>query len=401
MAGKQKALRIKREGVIRFFNIDQHISVIADLKHIFGHLGHQIDDWTLSGHAHVMGRERANVPLLNGDNWCGTVSNPDRLDEFYRTYKDEFAKYDGFVVTYPPVFARLWERWEKPIIIQLPIRFDYTLEVNAEARAEWCNWLCRKARDGQVILTANNKLDKHYCENYVDAEVRHIPSMCEYTEMAYAPHAEPRPFLYYAARKAQYLNPALFLHKNETLQHGYKWDALLEFAGIAHFPYQVSTMSIFEQYTANIPMLFPSEQFAAKLYNENLVAMKDMIESHREGRRYWDEGRLFILDQVSFHTIFNRPTNTVVRGRLDSVLGDPNNYLSMYTVDNWWLNFADFYDSEWMPHIQYFESFEDFNKRAPTLDFAGISTSMAAENVGRKQKVYAMWSEILNKMGAK
>ena len=34
---------------MKFFNIDLHVSVIADIRRIFNDLGHDVDDWTLSG----------------------------------------------------------------------------------------------------------------------------------------------------------------------------------------------------------------------------------------------------------------------------------------------------------------------------------------------------------------
>ena len=40
---------------MKFFNIDLHISVIADIKKIFTDLGHEVDDWSLSGHAWAFG----------------------------------------------------------------------------------------------------------------------------------------------------------------------------------------------------------------------------------------------------------------------------------------------------------------------------------------------------------
>ena len=379
---------------MKFFNIDQHISVIADIKHIFSSLGHTVEDKTLSGHAHIMGRNVDDIPELNGDKWCGTLGNQDKIDAFYAKYKDMLDKYDGFICTYPPLFAKLFERTGKPIIIQAPIRFDYTLENNAEAHKGWCEWLASGVDRGQIILCANNRLDQEYMEAYVGRPVTHLPSLCEYTGMQYDyKNIKFNLVLYYASRQIPYLLTSRFGRKYDMLQHGYPWEILLQFNGIVHFPYQISTMSIFEQYTANIPLFFPSKQFITKLYNENLVALKDMVECHRTGVRYWDENnRLFILDQVSFYEIFNREPKSV---RMPNLKIDPNNYFDMATV-KWWIDRADYYDEKWMPAITYFDGYEDLNKNIREFDYEKASKMMAQSNKMRKEAVYSKWTEIIN-----
>jgi hypothetical protein len=93
---------------VKFFAIDQHISVIADIKHIFRDLGHTVNDLTLSGHASIMGRTVDNVPLLNGNEWCGTVGTKKGRQKFIDTYGKQLEQFDGFICCYPPLFAWLY-----------------------------------------------------------------------------------------------------------------------------------------------------------------------------------------------------------------------------------------------------------------------------------------------------
>ena len=51
---------------MRFFNIDLHISVIADIKKLFKELGHRVDDISLSGHHAIMGRNQEHVYAFEG-----------------------------------------------------------------------------------------------------------------------------------------------------------------------------------------------------------------------------------------------------------------------------------------------------------------------------------------------
>jgi hypothetical protein len=59
-----------------------------------------------------------------------------------------------------------------------------------------------------------------------------------------------------------------------------------------------------------------------------------------------------------------------------------------------WAELADFYDTENMPHIQYFASAEDLEARLASLDGPAISAAMREANVGRRERVYAAWSGV-------
>ena len=103
---------------MKFFNIDQHVSVIADVAHIFKNLGHEVDDWSLSGHHWVLNKPKPQIMLNDGTQLtCSGVCSQEVCDSFYERNKDELNKYDGFIACYPVEFSLLYERWSKPIIV--------------------------------------------------------------------------------------------------------------------------------------------------------------------------------------------------------------------------------------------------------------------------------------------
>ena len=83
---------------MKFFNIDCHISVIADINYIFKNLGHTVDDWSVSGHAEVMGKKKHRIVLNNGYciDGCNTITR-EIGNQFYETFKDKLSNYDGFI----------------------------------------------------------------------------------------------------------------------------------------------------------------------------------------------------------------------------------------------------------------------------------------------------------------
>ena len=49
------------------------------------------------------------------------------------------------------------------------------------------------------------------------------------------------------------------------------WENIYQCAAIVHFPYEMSTMSIFEQYTAGVPLLMPSKRLLQQLIKDRHV----------------------------------------------------------------------------------------------------------------------------------
>lgn len=351
---------------MRFFNIDKHISVIADVKYVFNRLGHQVDHVCMSGHAPVMGLEQLTVPMLSEDNWI-TTAEQKRWGQFYDQYCDTLKDYDGFICCYPPLFALLYERFHKPIIVQAPIRYCHGIYHLPQHWIEYNEFL----KEPRVLLCANNRFDKEYIEYFIDKEVTHIPSLCEYTDMSYA-GTDPR-WLYYCTRDNPRVNPSIFIRKERALKGGYRWSEVSKFRGIAHIPYQVSTMSIFEQYTACIPMMFPTPDFLYELYLVDRIAMEHYVNA-----KLYNKESKSPLPPINAHTH----------------VPDPNAYARKASFMHW-IKRADYYNEEWMPHLTYFDSYDEMAELTNKINTTQISNRMMAKNIDRRAKVYKLWQTIL------
>ena len=111
-------------------------------------------------------------------------------------------------------------------------------------------------------------------------------------------------------------------------------------------------MSIFEQYTANVPLFFPTIEHG--LHLQNLGYMSDLLGS---------------TEHV---------TNTEDFRRKES------------------LELADFYDDEWMPHITYYDDINNLIDLIDSTDLANISNSMEKFNQNRREKIYSLWEDTIN-----
>ena len=107
---------------MRLFNLDLHISVIEDVKTILTDLGHTVDSKSLSGHTWVFGREPDHIDVVSQENW--RTLNQEMCDAFHKRYAEELSSYDGFLVTYPPAFSLLFEKFEKPIFVVAATRYE-------------------------------------------------------------------------------------------------------------------------------------------------------------------------------------------------------------------------------------------------------------------------------------
>lgn len=366
---------------MKFFNLDLHISVIGDIKQILEKLGHEVTSWNMSGHNWVFGKTRATTSVVTPDNWTNIDSK--MCDNFYNTYKDELSQYDAFIVTYPPVFSMLFEKWNKPIIIVAPIRYELPFSTRPEEWERFNEFLRKGVDSGQIILAANSKYDAAYGKYFTDRDWAHIPSICDYTNADYLNvniQGRDNNFIYYS-RLSQYTHyiggsfiPNL-IEKSKALGSGYKWHEVMRYRGIVGVPYNISTMSIFEFYEQNVPMFFPSVDLMIKM-------KKDFTSA--------------VLAEASWNQTWNLKSGSVIR----SGDNDPNDFEDLEKFKKW-LPLADFYDSEWMPYIQYFDDWNEFRDRLGSISnetLIDISKNMNSFNKVRKNRIYDLWTSLLKRV---
>lgn len=369
---------------LKFFNIDLHIAIIGDIKGIFERFGHQVDTVSMSAHAWVMGRKQGSTSVIDLFNWQSI--DQEMCDRFYSVYKHQLDEYDGFIVTYPPAFSLLFERFGKPIIVVAGTRYEAPFSSDVK-KWEWFNSYLRRGIDvGLIIPVANNLYDAKYAERFLGRKWEVIESICDYTGMRYAP--KKKEFLYWSKHKPLQLPSGLldkeglkpsrvsrFLAKTPLsrlgLGHrGFSWAQIGEFKGIVHVPYNVSLMSVFEQYSANIPLFFPEKTMLLELYG-----------------RYRSGG---VLSELSFNQVNRLPPGSVIRGSLS----DPNDYENLDTIGEW-IDYSDFYGASGMNNLVYFNSWPDLMEKMKTVDLQNVSNEMQRTNLDRREKVVVQWRELL------
>ena len=214
--------------------------------------------------------------------------------------------------------------------------------------------LLQMYKTGNLIPVCNNKADLTHLKLGTEIQGIHIPSLCLYTNSQYNPKYDL--FLIKGPKSIPNIKNVKHLH--DVLKPGYKWEDLYQYKGIIHIPYEISTMSIFEQYSANIPLFFPTKLLLLKmLIKNNLIPFNGpYIKS-------------------------NFPQN------VELALGN--------TWIDFWIDNADYYDEENMKYITYFDSFDDLQFKLETVDLKDISNKMKEWNKTRINKVYSQWEKIM------
>jgi hypothetical protein len=354
---------------MKFFNIDCHISVIADINHIFKSFGHTVIDVSVSGHSTVMNKEKQIIILNSGYiiDGCNTITRKIGKD-FYETFKDKLAEYDGFICCYPAEFCMLYELFNKPIIIVNCLRYEHPFTRYKENWDELND--CIKSLNSKNLLywICNNKGDVEYTKYYTNIIGNWIPSLCEYTNTKYNPIYNKYIISNRTNLKPHYLNNnAINLSNISRSGKWFDWNEKSKYKGIIHIPYSNGCMSIFEEYTSNIPLFFPSKEFGKELFHKKIM-----------------------FNDLTFYRYFNiqEPDD----------MNCPNS-LRNDTILNMWFDTCDFYDEENMPYLYYFNSIDHLNILLTTLtieDLIITSKKMEEFNKKRKEYVYSEWTKILN-----
>lgn len=299
---------------LRLFNLDLHISVIEDIKDICQRLfGDQVEitNWSISQHNWVFGKPTPPIAAITAENWR-TFSHQ-HIQAFHEAYDDWMATFDGFVVTHTPVFAMLFEKYKKPILIVNTCRFDqpFCWHPNPPMQQALVECLNRLTAFDKAVLVSNNYADKWYLQRKTNIVSKVVSSLCLYTKAVHLPTKDT--FVYYGDKT---LKPSVAGLEDRPSQ-GYSWQDLFSYKGIVHSPYEMSTMSIFEQYWAGVPLWFPTKEF-----------YKDCIcEAKMEFASPYDL----------------KEDEPISEQELDQ-----------------WLARADFY---WLPYIRYYSSYEDLEKQ--------------------------------------
>lgn len=296
--------------------MDLHIAVIADLKNILEPYM-EIVDWCMSGHHWAIQRSEVIPNHINRYTW--SKMNPEMIQKFQQEYDEFLQTFDGFIVCYPGSFSLIYEKYNKPIIMVNACRYDmpFCWSKDMGMLNQYNDCLARLNEKRLLTAVSNNLADLAYMFAGSGIISRHIPSLCLYTKMSYNPVKNNGKFLIYTGPEIS--NP-LCIHK-KSFGNDCKWSDWSNCKGIIHFPYEISTMSMFEHFSAKMPLFFPSKKY-----------MFDHIDIQSVSA-YWKESPYFDfrfkekwLDLSDIYNLFYKSPNVYFFDSLDELIKKLENF---------------------------------------------------------------------------
>ena len=350
--------------MIKLFNLDLHISVIKDIQYILKDLYSdkiEVINWSISGHSWVFNENSVFPDIINANTWNNI--DKEMINNFVNIYKDFLSTFDGFIVTHTPVFCLLYETFNKPIILINSCRYEQPFSWNNNIDMwNYLNIKLKEMYDKNILIAiSNNKADALYLKYGTNIDSHIIPSLCLYTNAKYLPTNNK----FIINNNFNIPENENIINKNNCLNNGYSWKDLYSYKGIIHMPYEISTMSIFEQYSANVPLFFPSKQYLIYLIKNNGYKIQSRYNKMKGNNNY--------------------PNNLNICLNNDSLL-------------NFWINNADYYDDNNLKHIIYFDNNEHLYELVKNVDTNDICEKMRIDNITRKNNVYTIWKNIFDKV---
>jgi hypothetical protein len=347
---------LKQNKTINLFNLDLHASVIEDVIYNFKKINKNIHitQWSMSGHTWVFNKPKHNPKHVNQQTW--TNFNLKTVDDFCNEYNNELKKYDGFIVTHSPVFCLLYERYDKPIFLVNSCRYliPYCWHRNDNMLGILNKKLKQMFDKKQLFIISNNLGDAEFLKLGTGIDSVYNPSLCLYTNIKYKP-TTPK-FLLLGNNNLITQNNNI-VYKKDELKPRYKWDDLYKYKGLIIMPYEISTMSIFEYYSADIPLIFPSKKFIRQLYKNHNLHLSSRYFKYRDFPK-----------------------------SLENPLGI--NYI------DWWTERADFYND--MKYITYYDSIDQLYKLINTINTSNISFQMMLWNFNRQNRTNNVFTSFVN-----
>jgi hypothetical protein len=250
---------------------DYHIAPINDLKQLLQPLGVRFIDKSLSRHCHVTETcdGRKTLKVINRTN--AMHLDPALIPQFVKAYGNdsELLSADAFACFLPPAMCELFEPFNRSLLIVVPTRYEAG-RLGSDRWTRWNENLLRMSKDPRNIIAANNLYDAEYVRYFTGIRPRVLPSYCGYMSHSYKPTR--RAFILAPIHNARFAKLFNKWHKKSCRKINctarlfplrsryprYKYGDIASHQGIVYVPYQVSVMSLFEQYRMNIPLFFPS-----------------------------------------------------------------------------------------------------------------------------------------------
>ena len=353
-------------------------------------------------------------PILKIYNDHSTKMNPSwplKNSEWYAR-RSVGTQIDAFICTFPASMCQLWIPMNKSIVFLPAHRYNLGRCSVDEWQTLNDDILRLKATeiDGGHTVGAVSRYDMEYIKYYTGIQPSLVPSYSGFYINHNLYKGDKKEILIFGYDSKPFndlviksLAPELpAVHVYELYQH-YTPEDLGRHRAVVTLPYSVMSYRTTELYALGIPIFAPSIKFLMSYCD---IRNKEGLWSRFSGEKSIDmtKSRFGLgWDRTSTSDPYctNDPNlEQKMRPKANSSNSihpySPNiDILEDVESENYWLQFADFYD--W-PHIQHFDDYEHLKKLLLKTDFLSVHKNMKKELKIRENKVIKEWCDITRKI---
>jgi len=368
---------------LRFFGLCHHHAVLWDMKQILRPLGIQLDfTWLSDGRPPVNeATARSEPPFFSSNDLYKTDPRALLPD----TFKERILglKYDAVITSHSIITAYRLKDLGLPLIHVNSTRFGNEWIQDAEKHRFLVQEIQKLLDSRQLTVVHNNRGDQQYFrEHFVCGPQQEVycPSLCESVYRFRLSPPQNQKFLIWDTRQVllqekgspfmkklyyslQVDSQAILLAQKQTyLPEGF----LDDYTAVVHIPYNISTMSIFQQTRANIPVWVPSQKLLAELWADSKEPNELSWTIFKEGSENqkhitsWDKARV---------------PETTAR----------------------WASLADFYYGT-MGCVLEFDSIDDLQARLRTTDYEAVMKESEATQQQKREEIFALWEQVTQRL---
>lgn len=369
---------------LRLFGMDHHHAVLWDMKQILRPLGIRLDfTWLCDGRPPINEAIPSEEPPFYNSLSIYKAPIDQPLDADFKA-RILARNYDGVITSHSLITSYRLRELGLPLYHVNSTRFGNEWIQDPSKHAELVKSLERLLQTGKLHVFHNNRGDQVYFRQFFHHvepnQELYIPSWCESLHRLRLKSPAAQKFLIWDTRQVllqkdgspfmkelygklkQSLQEKLdsqailLAQKQEYLPEGY----LDDYTAVIHIPYNISTMSIFQQTRANIPIWVPSQALLEKLW----------VDPKEPNELSW--------------CIF-APGSEANASPLDKVR-DP-------TVVKTWASNCDFYHPETMGCVCVFDSIDDLLEKITTTNYDALIQANEANQSVQRQEIVAAWEQ--------
>lgn len=377
---------------LKVFAMDHHHAVLWDVKQILRPLGVKVDfHWLSDGRPPVNEAIPTTVPSFASslDIYRPPVDQP--FSEECKQYILE-NKYDAILTSHSIVTCHRLKDCGLPMIHVNSTRFGNDWIQDPEKHDALVQSVQTLFQQDRLTVVHNNKGDASYFHQYFPrlnpSQEIVIPSLCENHIRLRNQMVRPIKILIWDTRQTLLQSDGspfmkqMYARLKEVLQDSLDSQAILlaeaqtflpegyldNYTAVIHIPYNVSTMSMFQQVRANIPIWIPSKKLLASLWSN----------ANEPNELSW--------------TVFVSGSESTASA-MDHVR-DPK-------VIERWLDTADFYNPETLPLALQFDSVDELVEKVMTTDYQTMMNNSEQAHEQRRQDIIFAWEQVIQNLRQK